>query len=136
MNIPESIEDCKNYYININRVKVRLYEVVNYCLFLYFPPDGKGREYDFEDKRCHLHQKLYDFAGLDRIKDRDDVFNPNKFSEGLENLICHCFCCPHCLVSLNRNNDCFECDYHLKNSNELFRNIIVNNADKIKKYKK
>lgn len=73
-----------------------------YCLFL-FRKDG----YD-DVKREKLHQKLFKSMNGDRIRNRD-----TKIGRTLDGLICNAMLCPNCEVSVDRDDECFNCHHKL-----------------------
>ena len=91
----------------------------NLAIYLDFINGGISRDANisnYENKRCELHQALFQEAGEDRLSDRE-----SDFCRALDYLICEALCCPRCKVSADREGHCHRCGRHIG-----FKQIRIN----------
>lgn len=91
----------------------------NLAIYLDFINGGISRDANisnYENKRCELHQNLFQEAGEDRLSDRE-----TPFCRALDYFICEALCCPRCKRSANREGLCPSCHRHIG-----FKQIRIN----------
>lgn len=142
---PKNIKEAENYSILvIDNLSIKLNDLINYCNYLFKPG-----EFYCDEERVKRHALLFSQCGKDRLDEKikadyPDGILPNgdsyeggsPFNDKLETIICNCFCCPIHHLSLNRDYECFECNFKLQTLKDLFNNIIINNLNLLKKYEK
>jgi len=122
---PKNIEESKGYTVLIlGELQINLQDLIHYCNYIFFP----SKDYS-EEKRVALHEDLFSQCGKVRL---DEKMVGTEFNSKLDSIICKALCCPmH--GSLDRNSECFNCDFKIKTKSELFNTIIVNLLNRINK---
>jgi hypothetical protein len=85
----------------------------------------KNYALNYENMRCEYHQKLFDFAGMDRT---DHDHRESEFGQELEDVICDSMTSECCHVTLLRENRCAKCGQQY--TNEFLINNIPNRVEK------
>lgn len=135
MTFPKNLNDSKNFTVKVDSYKINLFDFINYCDYIVLPQ----KEYH-DVVREKLHGLLFSQVGKDRLTEKmnDGMFGKelSSFNEDLDSVICDALACPMGHGSLNRDNECFNCDFKIKTHKELFNSIIVNLLDKIEQNQK
>ena len=117
----EKILELSEAYKDERKINIagHMISMNNLAIYLDFINGGISRDANinnYENKRCELHQNLFQEAGEDRLSGRE-----SDFCRALDYIICEALCCPRCKRSANREGLCPTCHRHIG-----FKQIRIN----------